>query len=673
MPRPSRAVAGVAALALWALLPGGVAAQGSDEAAPAPTSTLAAAGTLAGTVTGPDGVPAARLIVSAVGPMGAVIAVTDDVGRFQFDALAVGEYLVRAHLPDGAVGRRVVRVDSDRPVLTQLTLGRAPAEGEFDMQLAGGLPFGVLPVVLAAEQEQPPEADTLADADDVEDGDEPSAEPPPHDPGARAWWLRRARRSVLKDQGIGAGLLPAGPDDTASAAAGTGAGESLLASLTGGLPLAGEVQFLTRASFAAPSPQPAAGGMPGQVAYVAVTPTDGGGFDWALRGTVDMTTGDAASWAVAGWYAVAPHDDHSVHVSMSYSRQAVTVGADESRLDPRGLAAAASIAERAAGRLVDRQVGRVTAIDTWEVSPIALVDYGAEYARYGYLQDGRLFSPRASVTLSPLAGSRVRVALSQRMTAPGAEQFLPPLDGFWLPPERTFTSLSGFDDLQAERTRHAEVGIEHDLGDRAVVGVRRFHQAVDSQLVALFAPGRHVPTGTLPAPGGHYYLASAQGVTAGGWGVTYRHELPGLMTGEVDYRIVDAVWSPADSAGAAALTLTRGGGTGLLRTGAERVHDVTTTLQAEVPRTATRVVARCRVSSGFAGAVADAVTAGFDARFDVRVTQTLPFSPIEGSEWELLVALRSLFHEHADGASIYDELLVVDPPQQFVGGLVVHF
>ena len=683
MPRVSRAPVGVAALVLWALLPGSVAAQRPDTVAQTPASTSADAGALAGTVATPDGVPAAQVIVSAVGPKGAVIAVTDDAGHFRFDALPRGQYLVRAHRADGTAGRRIVRVDPARPAVARLTLGREPAEGELDLQLAGGLPFGVLPVVLATEAEQPSEADAPTDPDEARTGDDPAVAVLPHDPGARAWWLRRARRSVLKDRGAGAGFLPADPAGAAPAG-GTGAGEwatadrtrvgeSLLASLTGGLPLAGQVQFLTRASFAAPSPQPALGSMPGQVAYVAVTPTGDGDADWAVRGTVDMTTSDAASWAVAGWYAVAPHDDHNVQVSMSYSRQAAAGGADESRFNARSLAAAANIVERAAGRLADRQVGRIAAIDTWEVSPLMLVDYGAELARYGYLQDGRLFSPRAAVTLSPLAGSRVRVALSQRMTAPGAEQFLPPLDGFWLPPERTFTSLSGFDDLQAERTRQVEVGVEHDLGDRAVVGVRRFRQDVDSQLVTLFAPGLHVPSGTLPAPGGHYYLASAHGVATDGWGVSYRHRLPGLVTGEVDYRIVRAVWSPADPVGAAALTLTGGGGTGLLRTGAERVHDVTTTLEAEVPRTATRIVARCRVSSGFTRADADAVTAGVDARFDVRVTQTLPFSPIEGSQWELLVAFRSLFHEQADGASIYDELLVVDPPRQFVGGLVVHF
>ncbi len=55
------------------------------------------------------------------------------------------------------------------------------------------------------------------------------------------------------------------------------------------------------------------------------------------------------------------------------------------------------------------------------------------------------------------------------------------------------------------------------------------------------------------------------------------------------------------------------------------------------------------------------------------MTQTLPFAPFGGSDWEVLVDVRSLFREQVAGASIYDELLVVDPPKQVVGGLVVHF
>ena len=100
---------------------------------------------------------------------------------------------------------------------------------------------------------------------------------------------------------------------------------------------------------------------------------------------------------------------------------------------------------------------------------------------------------------------------------------------------------------------------------------------------------------------------------------------------------------------------------------------MTAIVAAEIPETSTRVLARCRVNTAFAHAREDALTPGLDVRFDVRVTQALPFSPLEGSSWELLLALRTLFHEQGAGASIYDELLVVDPPRQFVGGLVVHF
>ena len=104
MPRVSRAPVGVAALVLWALLPGSVAAQRPDTVAQTPASTSADAGALAGTVATPDGVPAAQVIVSAVGPKGAVIAVTDDAGQFRFDALPRGQYLVRGPMarPGGA-------------------------------------------------------------------------------------------------------------------------------------------------------------------------------------------------------------------------------------------------------------------------------------------------------------------------------------------------------------------------------------------------------------------------------------------------------------------------------------------------------------------------------------------------------------------------------------------
>ena len=53
--------------------------------------------------------------------------------------------------------------------------------------------------------------------------------------------------------------------------------------------------------------------------------------------------------------------------------------------------------------------------------------------------------------------------------------------------------------------------------------------------------------------------------------------------------------------------------------------------------------------------------------------QTLPFAPFGDSDWEVLVDVRNLLREQTAGASVYDDLLVVNPPKQFVGGLVVHF
>ena len=422
-----------------------------------------------------------------------------------------------------------------------------------------------------------------------------------------------------------------------------------------GLPISGEVQLLTRATLAGPSFFWPSDAWPGQVAYVSVAPS--GPADWALRGTVDMTTGETSSWAIAGWYAASPQPRHDVQVAISYSRQAYAAAADL-RLD--------------GGRPVDagipsREVGRIDAVDTWTVSPVLEVDYGAELAHYGYLDDARLLSPRASVTLSPVDRTRLWAALSRNMTAPGGEQFLPPLDGVWLPPERTYTSLSDSHDLHAEQVRHVEAGIERDLGDRSVIGVRRFSQTVDGQFMALFAPGVHAPLGTLPASGGHYYLTAVGGVDVDGWGMSLTHEIEERLRGAVDYRVVRAEWT-SPGAGSTAEPAAE-----WFQSGRENFHDVTATLEAEIPETSTRVAARCSFSTAFSRPVHEGAASSLDTRFDVQVTQALPFAPFEGSSWELLVALRSLFHEQTPGASVYDELLVVDPPRQLVGGLVVHF
>jgi hypothetical protein len=62
-----------------------------------------------------------------------------------------------------------------------------------------------------------------------------------------------------------------------------------------------------------------------------------------------------------------------------------------------------------------------------------------------------------------------------------------------------------------------------------------------------------------------------------------------------------------------------------------------------------------------------------EARFDVQVLQRLPFLDFTSARWQAMVAVRNLFRDTADDASIYDELLVVRPPTRVVTGLLVRF
>ena len=628
-------------------------------------------GELAGTITASNGTPVADVVISLSGPAGASLAVSDAAGRFWFHGLPAGRYLLRTHLTRAGDGRRFVEIEPGGVVFEPVVLGASSGESKQQLLLAGStLQLASGPIAPAPEEWETAGEGQLSDevsgetrAPDESDQQATAADPPSDD--GKMWWLRRARRSVLKDRTTGVSLARGG----AASVPGSGESESFgdrwgaagyapldhpLAGLAG-LPISGQVQFLTRATLAGQGFLWPSQTWPGQVAYVSVAPADAG--DWALRGTVDMTTGETSSWAIAGWYSAEPQADHDVELAVSYSRQAYAAAADL-RLDG-GASVDAGVPRR--------EVGRIQASDRWTVSPALEIGYGAELARYGYLEAGRLFSPQAEITVSPVAGTRMRAAASRNMTAPGGEQFLPPLDGLWLPPERTYSSLSGFEDLHAEKVRHVEIGVEREIGERSVIGVRRFSQDVDDQLMAMFAPGVYAPLETLPASGGHYYLASAGRVGVDGWGVTFDHALEERLHGSIDYRIVRSEWTPSAAADRAGLAAAR------LRGGMDRFQDVSATLRAEIPETSTRVVARCRVSTAFARLTPDGAGSGLDTRFDVQVTQTLPFAPLEGSSWELLVALRSLFHEPNPGASVYDELLVADPPRQLVGGLVVHF
>src|SRR5262249_57977849 len=90
--------------------------------------------------------------------------------------------------------------------------------------------------------------------------------------------------------------------------------------------------------------------------------------------------------------------------------------------------------------------------------------------------------------------------------------------------------------LRVERERYVEVGVEHQFEDTYVLGVRRFFQEVDDQLVTLFGmdlPGR-------PEPVGHYYVADVGAVNADGWAFRLSSPPGKRMRASVDYSVTQA-------------------------------------------------------------------------------------------------------------------------------------
>ena len=588
---------------------------------------------LHGVVIDQSGEPLPGAVVSALGSTTA-FAVSDPEGRFALRDLPYGPYLVRAHLQGYLPARgRIVQVNRTTHSVSTIALTRR-ADGEQPPQvLAAGVGL----------------AETAADAGETED----EADVEAHDHSEVAWRLRHLKRGVLKD--AAAGIIDIADGDSFLTDPFVGVGRAvgysarMASSLLADLPLNGQIDLLTSTSF--DRPQDLFSGqtwLPRGVAFLSLEAPTGSG-DWTMRGAV--TQGDLASWIVAGSYVRRASAAHRYEAGLSYAMQRYMGGNAD---------ALASVSDGS------RNVGAVYAYDEWAVGSRLTVSYGAKYARYDYLRQRGLLSPRASVTVSPSAGGtfRVRAAVSRREIAPGAEEFIPPASGLWLPPERTFSPIAPRSGFRPERLDHVEFAAEQDWRGGFMVGVRAFRQAVDDQLVTLF--GVALP-GASPTSVGHYYVGSGGDLEARGWGVSLSRDVADRFSASVDYTQIDSTWirrSPeADTLSLVAASV--------VRDDDEIVHDVTTSVRSVVPVTDTRVFVVYKISSGFADAGTDNPRAG--ARFDVQVTQALPFLNFNSAQWEMLVAVRSLFRDELLDASVYDEVLVVRPPKRVVGGVTVRF
>lgn len=579
----------------------------------APRLARAASGLIEGAVVDERGRPLAGAMVSALGATTA-LAVTDRAGAFRLQALPPGGYLVRAHLAGFAPSRReLVQVGAGRPARFSVTLRRSERPADPPVLAAGLGPVG----------------------DGLETGND---DPAGSDASEATWRLRHLRRSILKETTERAMLAEDQPPAENAFSVATGTRNSTSHFLAD-LPFTAEVNFLTSGSFGGTDADISGGTSMRRTAYVSI-----GGS--ALRGDWSgqvMTQGALGSWFVAGSYRKRAPANHLFDVGISYSTQRFTSPA-------RWPLSADSDGARSSGA--------VYGVDRWTISPGVTLTYGGRYARYDYLESG-LFSPHVNLILEPARGFRLVGSASRRLLAPGAEEFLAPLDsGLWLPPEHTFIGESA---IEPESTNHYEFGIERDVWRELVVAVRAFVQQTRHQQLALF-DGRLQPHAS-----GHYEVADAGNLDARGWSIGLSGSPWSGARGSVLYSMTEATWFPPAAEEGLLLV-------GLVpRQGRERLHDLTTSLEAEIAPTATTVLVAYRVNSGFARQRGDVAEPGLDGRFDLQVMQRLPFLDFTSARWQALVAVRNTFRDTTADASVYDELLVVRPPKRVVGGLLVRF
>ena len=590
-----------------------------------PVTTIAATDTgfIEGKVTDEVGKPLDGAVISALGGTTA-FAVSDKTGQYSLKQLPPGPYLVRVHLAGFLAARSsMVNVRPSTKSASSFTLRR---EGSTNAPR-------IAEASVAAVGASPDEPAKSGDRDESELG----------------WRLRHLKRGVLRDAATLAGV-PQDDDwfitnsfEFLGRAVGTSARAAK--SLFSDLSLGGQVNLLTTGAFDNPL-QLLQLDRTSSVAFFSVGAPVGRG-DWNVRAAMNQS--DLSSWMLAGSYVVKAQVPHRYQFGMSYSLQ---------RYEGGNTAALQALADTA------RNAGSVFAYDEWQISRYIAVSYGARYARYDYMDSEPQFSPSFSATLTPSKSWRLRASASRDVSAPGAEEFIPPSSAEYLPPQRTFSPLSKAG-MRPQELQSYEFAVERVMNG-AAIAVRGFEQRIDNQTVTVFGLRRDDAASL-----GHYYVGAAGDASVHGVGVTITHALAENIRGSVDYSVATANWT--DRAAPVEYAVLTKFIPSAVRPTSERIHDVTTSLETEIPYSATRVVVLYKLNNAFAAADKSTTTPAFGARFDLQINQALPFMNFRASQWEMLVGVRNLFHESLANTSAYDELLVVRPPKRLVGGLTVKF
>jgi hypothetical protein len=292
---------------------------------------------------------------------------------------------------------------------------------------------------------------------------------------------------------------------------------------------------------------------------------------------------------------------------------------------------------------------------------------GITFQYFDYLDRASYASPRFEVSYPLGSGERtvLRGLADRRLQAPGGEDI-------GLLSRVAYSSVYGPApaprSLDAESTARVGLGIEHQLNSNTRVAVRVFQENATDQLVRTFLEDE------VSGGAGHFVVSNRGDFRTRGVGVAVNQTL-GPMEGSVGYTFGRVLGRNPMTAGFAVPGPAGIDGDSSFASDPE-IHDVTTTLGASIDSTQTRLQAAYRViyhRGLLLGPDRASGGTNLDSRFSVQVFQLLPFVGWNGTQWELMVAVRDLFYDDIENASILDELSVIDAPRRVLGGVTVRF
>jgi hypothetical protein len=434
------------------------------------------------------------------------------------------------------------------------------------------------------------------------------------------WLLRHKRRSVLEDRG--------GPDEATDS--------DVRATHTAALwqpDVDGTVEVLTTPAAVGVDPEPL--GIENQAMGLSLLRLNGqlGSGRWSLSGLV--ADSESTTWRMAAQFVLEPIGGHEVEVGTGYGTRF---------LRP-------ALPSDSQGRLDNRSVGALSVSDRWQVSDRFAAALGGRFSYIGFLENSGHLDPVVALEFAPDSQARLLASISSRTLVPGGD--LLTLSTLASAPALAYARMDH--DLRAERSLRVELGVEEAFG-QSTLRAHTFYEGVRNQLANSYE-------GSGPTRALHIYNAGR--VAARGMGITLGRRFGDGFRGSLSYTYGhswrSAAPQPAELVLPRALTFREAG-----------FHDLVARLEAAIDESDTRLVAFYRFNNMLPDA--DVHTGSFtSARFDVQLSQGLPFlGTVTRADWDFLLAVRNLYYEPDEGATL-DELAVVNPPRRVLGGISVRF